>query len=45
MTDKEKWLEVMNLAKKYGFVVFSHSGVALLATKEEQEKIRKDNQS
>lgn len=44
MTDKEKWAEVMTLAEKYGFILQAYSGVAILATPEEQEKLKEEKE-
>lgn len=32
------WIEVMNLAEKYGFIIQSYGGVAVLATHDVQKK-------
>jgi len=34
----KKWAEVMKLAKKYGFIIFSYGGVVILMCHEEQKK-------
>lgn len=34
----KKWSEVMNLAKKYGFIIQAYGGTAVLATHEVQLK-------
>lgn len=37
----EKWVEVIELAEKYGLVLYCYGGVAILASPEEQERRRK----
>lgn len=42
MTEQEKWKQILELAEKYGFLVSAYSGIAVLATKEEQKKIKNE---
>lgn len=40
----DKWLEVTDLADKYGFIVFCFGGVAVLATPEARKEKSPDKQ-